>query len=530
MVHARSFAILGIAIILSACGGGGSSGGSIGGGSTAPTISTLPVTLSAGSATYAVVEGGTRGTVGFVASYTGTPSGSVFPDVQVSGGRVALTGAPVASGASYTVQLAAADFQPGGQTANIVTFRLCADSACATVYPGSTQAFTVNMTVQLKDWSTFQRDAAHTGYVPVKYDAGRFATAAAWSVPAGGSRPSAVAARAGSVFANFQQGASTSDHAITRAIAADTGVIRWSYDLGQVGFNFSAPSYANGRVVTAAIDLSSGVVPMPVLDAGDGHVLRTLTYASQFAKAGVPVPVGDDLYHQAGYFGNTVYAFNAAAGTQSWTRNTGAGIVQEGESVGVDDRYVYFYSAGSMNVLNRGDGTVFKTIPDPFFSRAGLSYYGSYFGAPILDGRDNIFTFSDNRSPGEANAIIAFALGQAGYVWRTSATYSGQPALRAGKLYAPRANSTFVDVIDTATGLVTASINVGLGKANLTSNVIVTESHIFVGSETETYAIDLLAAGNPVAWTVASGGALALSPDNLLIISGSNGVSAYRLN
>ncbi|PTS87323.1 hypothetical protein DBR17_06215 [Sphingomonas sp. HMWF008] len=268
---------------------------------------------------------------------------------------------------------------------------------------------------------------------------------------------------------------------------------------------------------------------MSVLDATDGRPLRVLSYASQWATAGAPVPFGDNLYHAAGYYGNGVYAFDAAAGTQVWTRTTGSGIVQEGESLGVDQRYVYFYSAGSMNVLNRADGTVFKTITDPFFSRAGLSYYGSYFGAPILDGKDNIFTFSDNRGQNESNAIIAFALGQTNFVWKTSAKYIGQPALRGGKLYAPRANSTFVDVIDTATGAVTASISIGTGKPNLTSNVVVTESHIFVGSETETYAIDLLATGNPVVWTAATGGALALSPDNLLVVSGNSGVSAYKL-
>jgi hypothetical protein len=167
--------------------------------------------------------------------------------------------------------------------------------------PGSTQIFTVNLTVNLKDWQTVQRDAAHTGYVAVKYATSAFGTAPLWNVPKDAFRPSAIAARAGTVYANFIQQAVNGGRVTTRAIASDTGAVRWSYDLGQTGFNTSAPSYDNGRVVSAAIDLSSGSIPMPVLDATDGHPLKVLSYASQFAKGGAPVPFADKLYHQAGY-------------------------------------------------------------------------------------------------------------------------------------------------------------------------------------------------------------------------------------
>jgi hypothetical protein len=122
-------------VLLAACGGGGSGGGNTGGTPT-PTISTLNVTLSSTSANATAAEGA-KTNLGFTASYTGTPSGAVVPDVQVNGSRIALAGAPTAIGASaYDVKLTSADFLPGGQTANQVTFRLCTDSNCGTVYPG----------------------------------------------------------------------------------------------------------------------------------------------------------------------------------------------------------------------------------------------------------------------------------------------------------------------------------------------------------------------------------------------------------
>ena len=529
MGRVRSSAISVSLIALAGCGGGGgSSGGTPSGGATPtpPVIATLNVSLSSPSASLAMAEGGKANT-GFVATYSGTPSGAVVADVQIAGNRVALNGAPVASGNSYDVKLVTGDFPVGGLTATQVQFRLCTDAACGTVYPGSTQTFTVNTNVTLKDWATFQRDAAHTGYVAVKYDASKFPTAALWSVARDSNKPSAIGARTGSVYANFP---GSSGSLVTRSINATSGLVQWSYDTGPNGY-FSAPSYANGRVISATMNISSGTIPMQVLDASDGRVLRVLNYASQFARAGAPVPFDDKLYHQAGYYGNVVYGFNAAAGTEEWSRLAGSqlGGVSEGESVAVDAQYVYFYRADSLFILNRADGSTFKQIADPFFSSAGLSYFGTYYGAPILDGRGNIFTFSDNRGPTQPRPLIAFALSQPAFVWRTSNSYVGQPALRGNRLYAPRSGTTIVDVIDTATGAVTASIDVGTGKPNLTSNIVVTESHIFVGSDTETYAIDLNAAGNPVVWTVARGGDLAISPDNLLVISANAGVFAYKL-
>lgn len=168
-----------------------------------------------------------------------------MPDIQIDGGRFLLANAPTASGANgYQVKLTNADFLPGGSTTNAVTFRLCTDASCTTVYPGSTKTFSVNLNVKLKDWATFQRDAAHTAYVAVKYNAANFRPTPVWSVPSEGSAPSAVAACQGSVFANFQQGGTTSSHSFTRAFASASGVQQWSYDLGQVGFNVSAPSCA----------------------------------------------------------------------------------------------------------------------------------------------------------------------------------------------------------------------------------------------------------------------------------------------
>jgi hypothetical protein len=121
-------------------------------------------------------------------------------------------------------------------------------------------------------------------------------------------------------------------------------------------------------------------------------------------------PVGDELFFASGYYGNTVFSANAATGGRLWSAAVTSqygGYVMQGESVAVDQQYVYFFQGGAIVALKRG-GSLAKFIQNPFFSKNGISYFGKYVGAPMLDGNGRIFTFTDNRSIGQALPIAAF--------------------------------------------------------------------------------------------------------------------------
>ena len=426
---AYGFPIVALAT-LAGCGSGG--------GTSAPPVSaptpTLAVTLAAASADVNVDEGQTN-TFNIVANYTGTSTLPIVADVAVADKRYAVEGTPSVSGSSVTTSLRTIPFAPGGKSTSTVTVRLCTSAACTTVYPGSTATFTVNLDVRLKDWATFQRDPAHTGYVAVAYKTADFTSA--WNTP-GGLSPAyrQVAARRGNIFLNLRN---ASGRLVTRGLNAATGATVWEYDLGQKNY-FSGPSYANGRVISAAMDLSSGNIPMDIIDADKGTYLRSLFYASQFATAGTPTPIGDDLFHAAGYFGDEVFGYNAAAGTRSWVQQSlgftsQIGVVQEGESVAADANFVYYFSAGRLFTLSRTSGAVVNSIANPFFSSAGLSYFGTYYGGPILAGSGRVITFSDNRQSSQPLPLVAFSTITNAVLWRTNASYVGDPALRDGKLY-----------------------------------------------------------------------------------------------
>lgn len=86
-------------------------------------------------------------------------------------------------------------------------------------------------------------------------------------------------------------------------------------------------------------------------------------------------------------------------------------------------------------------------------------------------------------------------------------------------------------MIDVASGSVVSSISLGADKGNLTSNIVLTAGHLFVSNEREVFAVDLQQANTPVVWTGARGGYnLAITPDNLLIVSNAANVVAYKLH
>ena len=487
-------------------------------------VTTLPVTLSSASADLVVAEGQVAD-FGFTASYSGTSAQPIVADVAVGSDRYQLVGTPTSSGTSFAVALRTAALAAGGKTSSTVTFRLCTSTSCSTVYPGSTQSFTVNLDVQLKEWSTLQRDAAHTGYVAVNYSTAKFAEA--WSV-ATSLPPKGIAARSGSIFYNVLL---PNRRIVTRAVNAATGQQQWETDLG-AGYNFSAPAIANGRVFSMAMDSSSDRVPMPILSAADGRVSGSVSYDSQFSNGGVPTPVGDDLYFQSGYYGNVAFGANAATGLRSWRTDlyaSGRGVVQEGQSVAADSSSVYVFTGGELSILNRLSGAVTRRLENPHFTKFGLSYYGYYEGGPLLDGAGRIVTFTDNRGTATPLPLVAFDVARNDPLWRSAASYVGHPALRDGRLYAIRADTAVVDILDMASGRVTSSIDLGADKGKLGGNIVLTGSHMFVASDSATYAVDLRAANPGVVWSAPRGGSLAITPDNLLVITSSSGLFAYRL-
>ena len=102
---------------------------------------------------------------------------------------------------------------------------------------------------------------------------------------------------------------------------------------------------------------------------------------------------------------------------------------------------------------------------------------------------------------------------------------------RDGILYALRAGSKTIDLIDSSNGTIIKSIETPAKDdfERAGPRLISTESHLFYSGADETFAISLAKEGNPVVWQVPIGGKLAITPNNILVISGDTDLHAYKL-
>jgi hypothetical protein len=500
------------ALTLAACGGDDNSSGST------PTISTLNVTLSAPSVDVIVQEGGSA-TFSVTANYTGTPSGTVFADVQFKDRRFALAGNPAGNGSSYGVDFKTVDLPAGGKTATEVTFRLCTDANCTGVYPGSTKTFTVNLDVRLEDWGTFQRNGAHTGYVAANYDVANFTKV--WEVT--GNRLFPPAATADTVLVTMVEQQGTSYPTLVRALSTADGTEKWKYDLGSQSY-VSGPAVAGGLVHVTSMESSSGSNPQWVFDLATGAFKQQMHFASQWSSFNQPVPFSHSVYLASGYYGNVVYAFDPIAGAKRWDVNGSGGKIWDGQSPAVDGQFVYYYSGTALDVIDRNTGVIVRSIADPDWSWGGYSWQS----APVLDGKGKVFLFSSDRGFATPSNIMSFDTTAGTVGWKSTAQYNTAFAYANGTIYAVRSDAHVLSAIDAESGSIKWSTPLPTSDA-FTGNVVVAGRHAFVSTDGQTWAIDLKSDGHKVVWSAPTGGKLAITPGNLLLTVQNTKMTAYKL-
>lgn len=217
--------LIAIAASLAACGGGGG-GGSSGGSSGNSSSSSLSVALASTSGSASATES-SAASLGTTATITGTvPSGAVV-DLQYDSAVLASGTATAGAAGIYTISAQTkSDLAPGTYTGTL-TFRLCKEAACTTVYPGSTATYAYTVDIKLRDWQTYQRDAAHTGFVNMSYDPTKFSQSWSWT---GNGYLFPMATGNSLVYVSSNEAANGNYDAKVYAIKASDGTVAWSYD------------------------------------------------------------------------------------------------------------------------------------------------------------------------------------------------------------------------------------------------------------------------------------------------------------
>jgi len=528
---------LALGVALSACGGGG--GGSSGSGGSQPPVAAAPeVKLLSGAVTrYAAQNTSIAFDVQIKPSFT--PVGSFIVNASDKAGVIQSQVVVITNAdGSYLLSLGtAANAAPGHYTGDI-SLKLCADASCTTaqavpsvtvpyditvVAPGSAwqgdRLTALSPWTGVSDWSTFQGNAAHTGYVPVEIKPDqigpRWKSAAISQPPASyGYNNFNTLSAANGVF--YAAGSN-----VLKARKESDGSLVWSYDVSGLTYpSVNPPAVDNGIVYMAAGQQSSTF--LFGFDAASGAVRFKAPMSSQWENYLAPVAVGDAVYTNAGTYGG-LYAFTPT-GEQMFFSGTAQTSLW---SPAVDANAVYVYD-GTLRIFDRKTGTVINQIKDANFQN--YTYLGD--GSVVLGAAGNAFVanyanaYLNGGTMG--NELLKFNT-EKGYIdWRIAGNYPLTPAYANGVLFVPNTKPFRIEARAESDGALLWSWVPGQASETAwKGEPVVTKNLLFVSTNAATYAIDLNT-HKPV-WSYPFAGRLALTRSGILYIQNDEALVALNL-
>lgn len=474
---------------------------------------------------------------------------SVFPLVTLDGAALGLTGTVFAkasdkdgvigsavavtnSGGSYVLEFATAGSATAGVHAGQAVVSLCKDAACASPQPTSTLFLNYSLNVlatggnwpgshlttlsripDAPEWSTFQGNAAHTGYVPVTLDPDKFDTRWQIEVPSfiyfNGLFNLGTVTTAGGNF--YIAGDNPDDRSVVSARREHDGSRVWSYSFSGLPYpSVNPPAVSNGVVYVAAGQQSSTY--MYALDASNGSVLFKSAMSSQWEHYLAPTVGTAGVYTNAGSYGG-LYAFNAQ-GTQLFFAGTAQ---QSAWTPAVDANAVYAYTGSSLQVFDPVSGALKMSIDDPSFS----NFIYEIGGSPVLGGANSVFAAAYGNSflngGGIGNSLLHFNLQSKTVDWSIKGVYPSTPAYDAGVVYAANNNPLRLEARSETDGsLLWSWTPQASGDTKFSSEVLLSKNLVIVSTNASTYVIDR--STHRAVWSYPASGNLALSPNGILYI------------
>lgn len=540
-----------LGMMLAACGGGsdgnGNTGnnGSVGSGGTTPPVTTPPVVvtpevkvLSGTVVRYAAEGSGVAFNVQIKPNFT--PAGTLFVTASDNASVVSPAVAVTANAdGSYALALATINNATRGHYSGDITLKLCADQACATpqtvasvtvpydlnvvaygtAWPGD-KLTTLAPWADVPDWSTFQGNPAHTGYVPVEIKPEqvlpRWKTGAISQAPVSsyGYGYTATLTAANGIF----YGAGDN---VLKARKEHDGSLVWSYSVAALAYpSVNPPAVANGIVYMAAGQQNSST--MFAFDAATGTVKFKAPMGSQWENYLAPVALDDAVYTNAGTYGG-LYAFKPT-GDQLFFAATSQTAMW---SPALDATTAYVYNGNTLSLLDRKTGTVQSTIRD-----VNTSYYGYQLnGAPVLGAGGNVFAANYGSAvtgSSAGNELLKFNTAKGFIDWRIKGNYPLTPAYASGVVYAQNLSPYRIEARAEGDGALLWSWVPGpAAETGWSGEPVVTKNLLFVSAAKATYAIDLTT--HKVVWSYPMAGRLALTRSGILYIQNQEALVAFNV-
>jgi hypothetical protein len=532
-----------IGMSLVACGGGG--------GSDAPAPVLVPETptpvipppptvkvLSGSVVRYAAINTGMSFEVTIQPSFV--PTGTLSAIASDTAGKVV---APVAvtknADGSYSLVVDTVSALTVGHYKGDLSLKLCADSACATAQavPSVTVPYDItvvapgtawpgdNLTAlsawpAVADWTNFQGNAGHTGYVPVDLKPDQFSLrwkngpVVATNYYYGSNVISTIAISNGLFYAS-------ADLALKARKEFD-GSLVWKYDVSTLAYpSINPPAVADGLVYMSAGQQSTAY--LFGVDAASGTLRFKSPMASLYEVLMAPTAFGGSVYASGGSYGG-LYGFKST-GDHLFVNTT---LAQRSMwTPAVDASTVYAYVGDSLKLIDPATGAVLSTIKD----NNAPTYSYQVNGSAVLASPGTVFAANyatASYSYGAGNELLKFNTAKGFIDFRIAGSYPMTPAYASGVVYAPNLNPYRLEARAESDGALQWTWTSPIaGDTTWTSEPLVTKNLVFISTTTATYAVDMRT--HKTVWSYPATGRLALSQNGVLYISGLDALVAINL-
>lgn len=522
-----------LTVHLAGCGGGGGSSSGGGGGGPPPSATITSAALNrmvvAGTSVHATVTLSLNFTPTgtFKVQVPSSPPTPFQPDVTIVS----------SSGGTYTLDVVTSSAAAAAHYSGNATLNLCADANCKSKQAVSTVTlpYTVDVLADSNtwlgdhqtplsalagapDWSTFQGNSAHTGFVPVNLDADTVTTR--WRIAGMGGisgftgMPQTVATSGGSFFVSGAQ-------MLSARRESDASVI-WSYDFSGLQYPSANPPAVSGGTVYVAAGQQSSTF-LFAFDAAGGSLVFKSPMASQWEHYLAPAVGPFGVYTNSGTYGG-LYAFAQSGDSLFFKPDAQTSLW----SPAVDANAVYVYTGGQLSVIDPVTGATRVVILDPTFT----NYTYEIDGSPVLGDSGLVFAANYINSllngGSIGNTLTAFDVTHGTIAWQVAGDYPSTPAYQAGRLYAANERPLRLEVRTATSGALEWSwVPPASADTDFVSEVLVTNNLLFVSTNHALYALDL--ASHQVAWSYPESGHLALSANGVLYLQSPTRITAFNL-
>jgi hypothetical protein len=432
-----------------------------------------------------------------------------------------------------------------GHFAGNLTLTFCQDNQCAAFEPVTSVVvpFTIDVLTSstpwlgnhlsqlnalpgVPDWTMFQGNASHSGYVPITLDPNQFVTR--WHIGISNPGTQYYAGRETVATANgrfFMTGNDffAHDYSLYARNEYDGNLV-WQKNLDNGVWPSTNPPSVAGSVVYIVAGQQT-TTKLFGLDATDGTTLSQGPMVSQFENYLAPTIGPQGVYTNGGSQGG-VYGFGFSAQplffhqlaqTSMWTP-------------AVDATGVYAYAGDALTVTDPMTGAVTHSIADPTFQNLHYQIGGS----PVLGAAGSVFAATytnaniDRATHQNDNTLSRFDVSTDSVAWHIAGAFPSTPAYDAGVLYVANEKPLRLEARAEADGTVLWSWTPpAAGGTAFMSEVLLTTNLIFISTDTSVYAIDRVT-HEPV-WSYPQPGRFALSRNGVLYVSGNSWLSTFNL-